>query len=204
MTAILLLGIAILGIARARHRPAALITTKVAVVGLIAIVLYRGPRIWEWPATIFDALLAVVIGVLILDGIGLPTGLARRTGVGLRSKAWEYDVALTNRLSPLNDRLESAPSHLDINAYERWAAETADFGRQTLGRVRRMRAPDRAWEDLTRRYVSIYERYISALEGRMASNATFDPNDHVAVTRIREELRKKYRAEAAAILDRHS
>ena len=195
----LLLVILVLGAIRARQRPWAIVICIAASLGLVAELALRGSALWDWRVGILDAVLVVVIALIVVDLVGLPDAIARRTGLGLRSRAWEYDKALYRHLAPLSDQLNSAPIP-GTPDYGRWRAEMLRVGRDRIEQVKHLRPPDDDWAGLTRRYIDIYETLIAALEsGDVSATADVETRNR-EVTRDRAAMREKYRAEAADAL----
>lgn len=192
MTAALLLVITTMGFVRARRRPAALVVAVTAVVGLAVSVLLLGPRPWEWPSTPFDFGLVAAIGVLVADMVGLPDGVARWTGIGRRSREWEFDRQLFATYAPLNERLEAAPDR-DDPAHGPWARDTVQYGRSVVRRAAGLVPPNREWAELSGRYQIVYEAMLEALErGDQSLNSETEALSNT-LARDRAALRQKYR-----------
>ncbi len=199
MTGILLTLIVIVGTWGTRRHRAAAVPASVALVGLAIGLLVPRSGLFEARFTLFDALLVLAGIGLAAEVIGLPWPIARRIGIGLRSRAWEFDGALYRALAPLNERLNSAPDPSDVVAYGQWKVDTIRFGREIVRRVGRMRAPDSDWSDLRDRYSEVYGMLLDALERGDTSGKAEIRRLTEVVDLQRAALRRKYRAEAAAL-----
>jgi hypothetical protein len=143
------------------------------------------------------ALLAVVVAA---EAFGLPSPIARRIGIGLRSREFEYDRTLSDLLLPLNELIEHEPPRDRAEARSAWQAQLVRDGGRRLLRLERLRAPDDEWAALTASYALIYATLLRLHAGQSRPAERNDVAEMVrATTSERERLRAKYRSEAAAL-----
>lgn len=151
---------------------------------------------------LFDLPAALVVFVVAAEALGLPAPVAKRLGVGFRSRAWEYDRALARVVSPLYEPLfgESPPDPGRDAAAPVRERRVRD-GRRQVARLRALRAPDEDWRSLTNRYADAYEAVLEAVASASASSDRAELERRILLLhRERDRLRAKYRAEAAQLL----
>ena len=198
---LLLVGLSFAGILAYRRRrdPSFGLIAALGVIGLV--VGFSVHVASRQSAVLIDLALAVVVAVVAAEAIGLPEPVAKRLGVGLRSREWEYDRALARLLRPLNEVLAQAPADTRDPEFEGWRERFLRNGRERLDQLRRHHAPDPEWAALARSYADIY--------GEIVERISRDPSPvwparlTAAVDAADEErrrLRAKYRDEAAAVL----
>jgi hypothetical protein len=146
----------------------------------------------------FDLVLAACLFVVVAEAVGLPAPLAKRLGVGFRSREWEYDRALARVIARIQE-LSRLPAQGGCPG-PRSEPRTHDDQRRLIARLRALRAPDERWRQLTDAYADAYEAWFEIVEA-----SAFDRlGDLEATIRAlhaeRERLRAEGRARAAAIL----
>jgi hypothetical protein len=143
-----------------------------------------------------------VLGLLVVvtaaEAFGLPLPIARRIGIGLRSRQFEYDRALSDLLLPLNEQIEREPLGVQTVARAAWLARLVRDGGKRLSRLERLKAPDEDWATLTATYLRIYGALIRMHAGQGP------PGERDAMVELirtataeRERLKAKYRLNAA-------
>jgi hypothetical protein len=130
------------------------------------------------------------------EAFGLPTPIARRVGVGLRSKEWEFDRTLADLLRQLNGEVERAQAASQVEAGIAWRERLRREGERGLARLRRLRAPDDNWAELAKLYVRIYEDLIDVYGGERddTTEAVITERSSLAAAE-RARLRARYKAE---------
>lgn len=201
MTGLLLLTMVLVSVwgTRVRRRP------WYAVVGVLATVVLTGgllvPSLSLYAVEIrpFDLAVALAAIVLIIDVVGLPRPIAARIGLGLHSREWAFDGSLVRCFGPLNHQLSLEPPLESEPAHSAWRRETLRVGEHVLNDASRLRPPEEAWADLTRRYVQVYHLILDAVRsGDDGSIALTVSRMNEAVDKEREALRSRYRSDAAA------
>jgi len=157
------------------------------------------------PVLPLDAGLAVIAGLLGAQAVGLPLPLARRLGFGLRSREWEYDRSLFDILDGFNRLLEAYPGKENAQANQRWGRTVLDRGPALVVRLRRMRAPNPAWDELTQAYADLYELILMNLrEGEDPERRAMIDRQGWVLKDRREALRRAYREVANRTMSRRN
>ncbi len=117
-------------------------------VGGLALLLFAGRLSTRPMFGPFEAVGLLLAAVIAAEAFGLPIPIARRVGLGLRSKAWEYDRKLADLLRQLNDELERAQAASQTEAGMAWRERLRREGHRRLVRLRQVRAPDENWAEL--------------------------------------------------------
>jgi len=192
-----LLIVGIVGFRRRRGWPFAV----AAIVAGVALLrdLVQLPEV-SWRIGILDIVLAGLVAVLVADVKGLPLSIARRVGLGFRSREWEFDDQLHRYKEALDRILMSYPHSAAWPEYVSWKLDALRRVSPTLRRMTAMRAPDVEWDRLRDDYVALYE-------GIFANIAHDEPADNVHILRVGQEikeradrLRVEYRASAHALI----
>lgn len=153
------------------------------------------------PVLPLDAGLAAIACLLAAQAFGLPLPLARRLGLGLRSREWEYDGRLFAVLGEFNRLLEAYPGKDDAQANQHWGRTVLDRGPALVVRLRKMPVPNPAWGELTREYADLYELILRNLsEGERPERRAMIDEQGRALQDRREALRREYRQTAKRIL----
>lgn len=193
-SAVVLLGLALIGSGRARHDRFWLISGAV-VLALAALAAYEGlvaPRLISGPNGALQTLGILVFAALFAtDSFGLPRALAVRLGLGLRNRAWEFDRHLSRERRLLLDAWRSAVEQPHDSRH--LAAAKAH-----LRRIRRLRPPDPAWRAFRDELADLDQRWMNYHLERLPDEPGAVPDYDGFIERW-ELLREAYRADAAAL-----
>ncbi len=120
--------------------------------------------------SVFDVVVAACVIVVVADFVGLPLPIARRLGIGLHSREWEFDSRLYTLLQEANQAVEEVNTGR-VEAIQRLP--------RIVARVRSLRAPDEDWAAVRDGFALVFEQYAellarnseaSAWEGTLALN----------------------------------
>ncbi len=132
---------------------------------------------------------------------GLPRPIARRLGWGLRNREWEFDRRLYATVGEFDRLLRSRPAQADPEGLSRWRAQVRSRGPRLATRIRALRAPDRAWQELASDYAALCALVIEHIDD------ADEPGRRAAVERARADLARRrtilqdaYRAWAKDVL----
>jgi hypothetical protein len=138
----------------------------------------------------------LLTAVIAAEAFGLPTPIARRVGVGLRSKEWEFDRTLAHLLRQLNGEIERAQAASQIEPGLAWRERLRHAGQRGLARLIRLRAPDDNWADLAKLYARIYEDLIDVYVGERGDTMEAEIAERSSLAAAeRARLRAQYKAE---------
>jgi hypothetical protein len=196
------------------------ISVELSLVALLSLVAYRRRRDRFWALLVMLCVgglilllltgrlatrptfgLAEAAGVLLTaviaaEAFGLPTPIARRVGVGLRSKEWEFDRTLAHLLRQLNGEIERAQAASQVEPGLAWRERLRHAGQRELARLRRLRAPDDNWADLAKLYARIYEDLIDIYGGERGDTMEAEIAERSSLAAAeRARLRAQYKAE---------
>ena len=144
---------------------------------------------------VIDLVVVLAAMVIAVDLVGLPTPVARRLGLGLHSREWEFD----RRLSALNNDAR--------RAVQDTASDTRRPERELppiIARIATLHAPDDDWAAVRDGWATAWQRYLGLL-GQPPGAAWEEAlalQDHL-IERT-ELLRVRYRSDASRILGKGS
>jgi hypothetical protein len=129
-----------------------------------------------------------------------PDPVARRIGIGLRSRQWEYDRALRELLQPLNELMRHDRQNRAAEAKAAWLNALARDGGRRLERLRHLKPPDDEWAALPATYGESYATVMRLYrDGGSPDEWAAIEQQNREVTAERERLRAKYRSAAAEL-----
>lgn len=190
-----------LGAARRRRQPWYAMLAGLTTLGIVFAVLTGRLALGRWTPDPLD--LAVVLGGLFFaaEFFGLPTPVARRLGIGLRSRQWEFDVAMYDIVKGFADLLSAYPGPELVADDQAWRRRALCEGHRLVARLNRLHPPDEGWAQLRDGYRVLYQAILADLAS--ADHARRSEEFGIRAKEIEKrhaELRQRYRAEAAAIL----
>lgn len=155
------LGLALIATGRST-RDRFFVAAGIPIVAVVAFVLVRdGPR-WaliSGPISGGMALAAILLGLLAwVEMVGLPRGIARRLGVGMRSRALVFD----NRLIELRERYHAALRLAESDPVHRAEALISAGGQ--VRRIRGLRAPDVKWAMVRNDMADDFEHWLGLMQ----------------------------------------
>lgn len=171
--------------------------------GGVSLLLIRSGVSGTTTTTIEDVLLLAVNVIVAAEVIGLPAGLAARTGIGLRSREWEFDQTLTKLLKPLDRNLNERPAGGAPAILIEWRARVLRDGRMRMRRLSQLRPPNQQWSKLTGTYANIYSAHLDAIERDYQSDVSASVAQMTQWANAEQaRLRAAYRAESERVIQR--
>ncbi len=191
-------GLAVLAAKRRGSRPWAAAALFVgAIVALELVVFGLGP-IQSGPIEVLGALAAAIAAA---EAFGLPRPLARRLRIGLRSREWEFDGRLKRLVDGFDDLIREYPGPEDQDRAWRWANRVLERGARIVSKIRTLRAPNAAWQELATGYADMFDSALESMrDGGGISRREAIERVRTDLERRREELRQAYRDEARVIM----
>jgi len=191
-----------LGTARRRDEPFYAALAAVAALGLAFAALTGRLDASSWNVDLIDMIITSGVVLLGAQLWGLPLPIARRLGIGLRSREWEFDRKLYPIVAEFRELLLDYPGPTPISANQAWAAKVVANGDRLLVRLRSLTPPDANWDGLRNDYVALYEAILAGLLMETAEDQEALKVRSREIERRHGELRREYRARAEAILGR--
>ena len=142
--------------------------------------------------SVFDVIQGACVLVVAADLAGLPLPIARRLGIGLHSREWEFDTRLYALIQEANRAVE------EVNTGRVAAVQQLP---RFVARIRSLRAPDEDWAAVRDGFALVFEQYADLLARNSeasAWDATLALNHDL--TERTELLRARYRDKARRIV----
>jgi hypothetical protein len=181
-----------------RRTGAKLLAVLAAVaVGLLLLDIARFRTVHVQVDVLDVILIAIAIGVVV-HVQGLPYPVARRVGIGWRSREWEFDRGLHICREQLDKVLLAHPSSADWAVYRRWQTDALRTGLRVVKKMESLSPPDDAWAHLRDDYVDLYKQILSLLANDEPPDDEYTTIRGTELRRRADALRLRYREAARA------
>jgi len=141
-----------------------------------------------------DVAILLLAAFFTADAVGLPRRVAIVTGIGLRSREWEFDRRF------FQERVQFLESGTRLRDDPIGREGVLEFARSHLRRITALRAPNRAWAELRDGLVAADRDWIALILGTLPPDRMQDVKAaHESANAKWARLQEQYRSDSAAI-----